>query len=104
MLGIAILIGIVVGFHNLAKKRELNGYVWGGLSLVGWFGGQFIAGMILGMTNPSALYDTSQLYIWGFSGSGVGLIILYIILVQVANKKKAEIENNDLIDDDTYLR
>lgn len=103
MLGIAILIGIVVGFYNMAKKRELQPVLWAVLSLVAWFGSQFIAGMILGLTNPYALNDTGSLLIWGLGGSVLGVVILYFIMESVHKSrlnKKREV-NDELMDDDS---
>lgn len=90
MLLIAILIGVVVGLYNLAEKKGLNKWVWAVMGLVGWFGAQFVIGIILGMTNSSILYDETQLIIWGLISSLVGVSIVYGALFMVAKNKESK--------------
>ena len=104
MLGILILVGIVAGFYNLAKKKDLNGALYAVLAIVFWFGGQFIAGLILGVMDPYALDDMGKLIIWGLGGSIGGIAILYFILMSAAKKKEsAVIETSEEIMDDTSI-
>jgi F0F1-type ATP synthase assembly protein I len=97
MLGILILIGICVGFYNLAKKKGLNPILYAVLSIVFWFGFQFIAGFILGLTDPYAVDDFAMLVVWGLAGSVVGIIVLYFILLNAA--KQREFKEMSVIDD-----
>lgn len=105
MLGILILVGICVGFYNLAKKKGLNPVLYAILSIVFWFGFQFIAGFILGLTDPYALDDYGTLIIWGLAGSVLGIVVLYVILINAAKAKeqKEVVMSEDVVDgSDTF--
>ena len=103
MLGILILIGIVVGFYKAAVKRELNGYLYGILSIVIWFVAQFLAAFALVLSDPTT--SEGALIGFGILGSIIGVIILYFIMDNAGRKKAmAKVKANDeLMDDSTVF-
>jgi len=103
LIGIGILVGIFMGFYSSAQKKGLTPWVWGVLSIVSWFGSQFIFGVIWGMVNPrSGLDDVMTLLLVGLGVSITSLIILYQIMNAQAKKLgETKMGGNDEIMDDT---
>ncbi|NOQ75829.1 MAG: hypothetical protein GQ574_27740 [Crocinitomix sp.] len=100
MLGILILIGIIMAFYKGAQSRNLNGILYGILSIVVWFASQFIAAFLKVSIDPY----TSEMTIigWGIGGSLIGIGILYFIMIN-AGKNKSKDEFSDEIMDDRSI-
>ncbi len=101
MLGIFILIAIVAGFYNGAKKRNLNGVLYAILSIVSWFGAQFLAALVKISIDPYS--SEGELIVVGLIGSVVGIAILFGIMVNAGNKKaeKKQDISDEIMDDVT---
>lgn len=101
MLGIFILIAIIAGFYNGAKKRNLNGYLYAVLSIVVWFAAQFLAALVKITMDPYS--SEGELILVGLIGSVVGIAILFGIMVNAGNKKKeqAQVVSDEIMDDIT---
>lgn len=101
MLAIIIVAG---GLYGLAKKRGMNAILWAIIGVAAWFGGQFIAGVILGLTNPQAAYDQGTLYAWSFGGAvGTSLLAFAILEIVYRNKQgKVQEVSDDIMDDSTF--
>jgi uncharacterized membrane protein YeaQ/YmgE (transglycosylase-associated protein family) len=102
MLGIFILIAIIAGFYNAAKKRNLNGILYAVLSIVSWFGAQFIAALLKITIDPYS--SENELIVVGLVGSVIGIAILFGIMHYAARKKgENQQEVSDEIMDDVTL-
>ncbi|MEX1001619.1 MAG: hypothetical protein WDZ35_05850 [Crocinitomicaceae bacterium] len=104
MLGILILVGIVVGFYKSAVKRQLNGYLYGILSIVIWFAAQFLVALLVVLMNPYS--SEGELIGYGLAGSVAGIIGLYFIMDR-AGKKKTLVTNKyseEVMDDESTFR
>jgi len=74
------------------------------LIVFGYFGVPFIAGVIIGITDPSILEANFMLNVISIFASLLGVLIIYLILERVVKKKKLinkkGFENLDLLDND----
>jgi len=100
-----ILLVIVASlFYRTANKKMLNGILWSVLAVLTWFGSQFIAGLIIGLTNPRMLDNDGGLILWGIVASVAGTVGLYV-LMEMAAKKKLDQKpghNDDIMDDTNF--
>lgn len=98
MLGLLILIGIVAGFYKGAQSRNLNGILYGIMSIVVWFAAQILAALLKVMIDPYS--SEMELLIWGLLGSVAGIAILFAIMVNAGkNKTKIAKTSDDIMDD-----
>jgi len=97
---LAAIIGFL--FYRAAEKKNLKPWLWAILGAGSYFGGQFFAGIIIGLTNPEMLEEDN------FSLLGIALVaglvavgITYLVMESVGknNKTKKESVNEDLLDD-----
>lgn len=82
----------------------MNAILWAILGVAAWFGGQFIAGFILGLTNPDALYDDGKILVWGLGGAIATSLIVFVALeIVYRNKQGKEDEvSEDIMDDNSF--
>ena len=80
-------------------------WVWGVLSIVAWFGSQFVFGIFWGIFNPrSGFDDVATILIFGLGVSILSLIILYQIMLSQAKKvSETKKMGSDEIMDDTDI-
>lgn len=101
-------IAAAVAFYQLAKSRGLIAWPWSIFALLGYFGAPFMAGIIIALVIPEMLYqDDLELTVISMVSSVVGLVLVWIILEQVARKKKKKVKvkerDSNILDDDQYL-
>ena len=102
MLGIALLIGIGSVFYRFADKNNLNKILWMILGVASYFIAQFIAGLVIGLTNPSLLQETITVVVISLITGLIGAVITWFIMQNVAkNKKNNSIDINDELLDNT---
>ncbi len=101
MLGILILVGIIMVFYRGAQSRNLNGILYGILSIVVWFASQFLAAMLKISIDPYS--SEMELIAWGLFGSLAGIGILYAIMVNAGKNKGPKDNFSDEIMDDTSI-
>lgn len=101
MFAIIIVAG---GLYGLAKKRGMNAILWAVIGVAAWFGGQFIAGLILGLTDPQAAYDEGTLLAWSFGGAVGTSLLAFAVLEMVYRNKKGKVTeaSDDIMDDNTF--
>lgn len=100
---LAIILGSV--FYQTARRKDLNPILWAILGALGYFGGQVLAVLIVGMIDSYILsFKGAQIGI-GIGGGILAVLILAAVQSQVAKRKKLEKTNTsaDLLDDDQYL-
>ena len=99
-----LLIIVASLFYRSAKKRALHGALWGFLAVLTWFGSQVIAGVIIGLTNPSLLNSDASLTIWGLVASVAGSIGLFVLLEIAAKKKSNKVKtvSDEIMDDGDF--
>lgn len=99
MLGILIIIGICVGFYKLGEANGRKGWIYALLSVVIWFGAQFIAGIFIGLLAPEMLNEQFTIIILGLASSAAGVGIFYLLLKQHFNKNpKDKNQREDILD------
>ena len=59
MLGIFILIFVIAGFYNTAKKKGRRGWLWAISAGVTFYGSQFITGMLYGIIYSDQITNES---------------------------------------------
>lgn len=99
MLEIILVIGSAVAFYNLAKNSGLTAWVWAVMAIVGYLGGAFIVGLIIGLVAPDLLNDQIILTLLGLAAGGIGILVVYIILKNRINQKENELTDTDILDD-----
>lgn len=99
-----LLIIVASLFYRTAKRKKLNGALWGFLAVLMWFGAQFFAAFILVMSESDALLDDGSVTIWTLGSSIVGTIILYVLLEMAAKKKLGHkaVHSDDIMDDTNF--
>ncbi|MEO9532973.1 MAG: hypothetical protein ABJG68_15575 [Crocinitomicaceae bacterium] len=99
-----LLIIVASLFYRSAKKRALNGALWGFLAVLTWFGSQVIAGVIIGLSNPMLLDSDAALTMWGLVASIAGSIGLFVLLEMTAKKKSNKVKaiSDDIMDDGDF--
>ena len=97
---IALLI-VAGGLYGLAKKRNLNAVLWAIIGVLAWFGGQFIGGMILGLTDPGSIDDDGALLAYGLGGAVLTSILAFVALELVYRNKQNNQPSEEEIMDDT---
>ena len=100
MLEIALVGGATSAIYKLAKDNGLKGWIWALLSILGYFGGAFVAGIILFIVSPNSLDDRLVLGLVGIGAGGVGILIIYLLLRMQINKANNEISDSNLLDDE----
>jgi hypothetical protein len=96
-----LLILAAIGFYRGAEKRNMIGWLWAVIGVASYFTGPFLAGIIIGLTDPYTLYDEGTLNIYGIISAIASLIVAYIILVIVGDRKQKKKEKQD--EDSTLL-
>lgn len=92
----AIIIG--VWFYRLADTNKLNKVLWPIVGIVSFILGQFIAGMVIGLTSPSSINDQGTLIIGGLIGGALGTLVAYLIIQSQIKSQKAK-TNDSIIDE-----
>lgn len=100
MLEIILVIGSAVAFYNLAKNNGLTAWVWAVLAIVGYLGGAFIVGLIIGLVAPELLEDQIILTLLGLAAGGIGILIIYLILRMKIKQKESEISDAEVLDNE----
>jgi len=100
-----LIVIIAVLFYRAAGKRNLSPWLWTILGAGSYFVGQFMAGIILGLTNSAVLMgDDLQLIGVALIAGLIAITITYFIMEAVAKNKK---QKKDVVDenllDDRYL-
>ena len=73
------------------------------LTVVGYLGGAFTAGLFVGIFAPETLDDRIVLTILGLVAGGIGILIVYLFLRLQINRKSQEISDGDILDDDIKI-
>ena len=98
-----ILILAAYLFYRGAEKRKMIPWLWSVIAVASYFAGPTIAGLIIGLTDPYSLYDDGVINIYAIISAFAGLIIAYVVLVIVGDRKakRAEKQKEDsaLLDD-----
>ena len=99
-----ILILVAIGLYQIAKRKEMkNKALWPVLGVIAWFGGQFLAGVVLGLTDPRSHYDDGELMIYAFVGAAVCTGIVFIMQQVAINRQQNQQEHKmDEVMDDTF--
>lgn len=100
MLEIILVGSAATALFRLAKNNGLTGWIWSVLTIVGYLGGAFLAGIILFIVAPEMLNDRLILGLLGIVAGGLGILIVYLLLKAQINKKKNEISESDVLDSD----
>lgn len=100
MLELILVGGAAYAFFQLAKNNGLTPWIWAVLAFVGFFGGAFIAGIIIGILSPNMINDKVTITIWALGAGILGILLIYLILKLQIKKKQNEIEESDLLDSD----
>ncbi|CAG5077109.1 hypothetical protein [Parvicella tangerina] len=100
MLEIGLVIGAAVGFFKLAQNNGLTAWVWALLAVVGYLGGAFVVGLLIGLFAPEMLNDRLSLTLLGLVSGGIGILIVYLLLKLQIKRKENEVEDGDILDDD----
>lgn len=98
---IAVIGGLFAAFFKLADSHDRNGWIYGGIGPVSWFGTQFLAGIIIGFLAPEVLSDTSSVFIFGLGSGLVGSIVSYLLIKNHFTKnpkKSSKYNNEDILD------
>src|SRR5688572_13330360 len=101
-----LLVLAAFAFYRGAEKRNLTPWLWAVIGVASYFAGPFIAGIIIGLTDPYSLYDDGIINMYAIVSVLVSLIIAYVIMVLVGERKaKAKLkreEDMSLLDDDAF--
>lgn len=89
---------IDVWFYRLADTNNLNKVLWPIVGIVSFILGQFLAGMVVGLTSPSSINDQGVLIVAGLIGGALGTVIAYLIIQGEIKKQKAK-TNDSIIDE-----
>lgn len=100
---VLILIGSL--FLGLARKNNLNKFVWLALGIAAYFVGQILGQFVLELTHPMGVYSMTTIYGYTLGGGVIFVIVVWGIMQSVIRKKKAEknLEDDNLLDN-TYLK
>lgn len=88
-------------FYRGAEKRNLTPWLWAIIGVMSYFAGPFMAGIIIGLTDPYSLYDSGIINVYAVISVFVSLIIAYVVMVLVGDRKakKKVLHDDNLIDD-----
>lgn len=98
---ILLVVGLFSAFFKLADSHDRNGWIYGGIGPVSWFGTQFIVGIIITIISPQILSDTSSIFIFGLGSGLIGTIVTYMLIRNhfIKNpKKSSKYKNEDILD------
>ena len=98
---ILLVVGLFSAFYKLADSHDRNGWIYGGIGPVTWFGTQFIAGILIGITAPQLLSDSMNVLIIGMGTGLVGTIVCYMLIKSHFDKnpkKSNKYKNEDILD------
>jgi phage shock protein PspC (stress-responsive transcriptional regulator) len=101
-----LLIISIVGFWQRAKILNLNPWLWTVIALLSYLGSQFIAGVIIGLSNPELLDKEGLIMIIGIVVSIIALIIAWLIMERQGKiKKEVKSKSNaDILDDNFFAK
>lgn len=102
MIGILILIAIAVGFSNYAKKNGLPRILWGFLGVVGYYGGAFLAGLVIALVDESIADNAGGLIISALVGAIFGVGGMYLLMRNVASNKRKQTANSEILDEEIH--
>lgn len=86
-------------FYGLAKKENLNLWLWPILGVASYFLGQVIVGFILGIFAPEMLMNDGSVILISIISGALACGGLYLIMRQQIKKKKEELNQSELLDD-----
>ena len=98
---VLLIVGLFAAFYKLADSHDRNGWIYGGIGPVTWFGTQFIAGILIGITAPQLLSDSMNVLIIGMGTGLVGTIVCYMLIKSHFDKnpkKSNRYKNEDILD------
>jgi hypothetical protein len=85
-------------FYRGAEKRNMIPWLWAVIGVLSYFAGPFLAGIIIGLTDPYSLYDEGAINFYAIISVFVGLIIAYVTMVLIGNNKESK-SKKVLLDD-----
>lgn len=98
-----IIILVLIGFWFSKMAQNHGGakpWLWVISGIGGYFGGQLIAGFILGLVAPRAVEDLIILLVVGLLSGFLGVILARFLLINYAKKNGGKTTNQDILDDE----
>lgn len=101
-----LLVISTVAFWQRAKSLNLNPWLWAVIGLLSYLGSQFIAGVIIGLSNPELLDKEGLIMIIGIVVSIIALIIAWLIMERQGKiKKEVKSKSNaDILDENFFAK
>lgn len=98
---VLLIVGLFTAFYKLADSHDRNGWIYGGIGPLAWFGTQFLAGIIIGIIAPQLLGEGANILLFGLGSGLIGTIVTYMLIknhFDKNSKKSNKYNNEDILD------